>query len=119
MSTPKTAIIGNFPGQKQAPKTAKKPPSFVDLDALTICDDPLPIKRAVVGLKYESVFLKMKAGQCIKCPTDNVGQISGALRKHIERHNLKDHIVRATPNYEGTGVGRVWLLYVGPKGGEA
>jgi hypothetical protein len=119
MSTPKTKIIGNFPGQKQAKKTAKKPPSFVDLDALTICDDPIPEKRVVVGLKYESVFLKMRAGQCIKCPTENVGQISGALRKHVERHALKDHIVRSMPNYEGTGVGRVWLLYVGPKGGEA
>lgn len=121
-----TQIRGHFPGitnkfqSKPMPKT-KGPMIFVDVDKLEICNDPLPSNRAVANeYKYDAVFDRLLRGttchQCIKCDRKKVGVISGAMRKYIERHKLKDHIVKSTTNYEGTNTGRVWLVYVGKDG---
>lgn len=114
----KTHLRGNFPGHvpqevKPAPVKAKRPPVPVNVAALEIRDDPLPTSRQITDLKYDAIFRAMKPGQCIKCETSAVGLLQGALRKHIERNKMADHIVRTVLNYEGTGTGRVWLMYVG------
>ena len=119
-----TQIRGNFPGfatsQSKPKPEAKRPQNFIDVDKLEVCSDPLPSHRAVTEEhKYDAVFDRLQPrthNQCIKCDRKSVGRICGALRKYIERHKLKDHIVKSTTNYEQTNTGRVWLVYVGKDG---
>ena len=110
-TTVKTTINGNFPGYE---KPARRPTALVDPSTLAICDDPMPSGRQVTTeRKYDALFAALKPGQCIKCEPESVLPISNALRKYIGIYKLKDHIVRTALNYERTGTGRVWLLYVG------
>ena len=86
----------------------KTPPEFVDAGKLSICDDPLPNHRALPGGKYDNLLKKIKVGQCIKCPTDDVAKVCGAMRKLVSTHNIKGS-VRSMTDY-GDGFGRVWLV---------
>lgn len=59
----------------------------VNLELLTICNDPIPTHRAQTEGKYDALLKSLKPGQCIKCPTTDVERIGNAIRKHIERHH--------------------------------
>lgn len=80
----------------------------LDIDKLTICNDPLPVHRARPGGKYDELLKNIKVGQCIKCAPDDIGTISSALRKWIDQHNIKA-TTRSMKNY-GDGMGRVWMV---------
>jgi hypothetical protein len=111
MNEIKTTLHGAFPGKPRR-KNAKS--TAIDPSTLVVCNDELPAARAKVAEhKYDELFNSMKPGQALKCETKDVGRISGAMRDYIDRHKLRDHIVRSTKDYEGTGTGRVWLLFVG------
>lgn len=116
--SPKTKFVNNKPPFKQ-PRRKPSPPAFADVSQVEICDDPLPEVRATPGSKYEPVFERMKVGQAIACRSEDVGKIANGMKKWIDRKGLKDHVIRTTKAYECAGdlKGRVWLLYVGPKGG--
>jgi hypothetical protein len=86
-------------------KTAAKP---TDPDTLLICDDPLPTSRLHAGKKYEPTFERMRLGQSINCASDQVGHVSGAMRKFVQVRKLQA-VVRTVKNY-GDGRGRVWML---------
>jgi hypothetical protein len=86
----------------------KKPTKFTDPNALVICSDPLPEGRASSGCKYQSLFEKMTMGQCVKCSTNEVGRVSGALKKWASMQ-VQGGSVRSMKNY-GDGMGRVWWL---------
>ena len=84
-----------------------KPVDHVDPSKLEIASDPLPAHRARTN-KYADILAKLKPGQCIKCPSSQVGQVANAVRKHIIDKQLPCTL-RSTKNY-GDGMGRVWLL---------
>ncbi len=107
---PKTQIRGPFPGF-QKPKRKQGPSNPVDIATLSIVDDELPASRtAFEGYKYDSIFERLKPGQAVKCATEDVSRISGALRHYLERKNISGHMVRSVRAYEGSNTGRVWLL---------
>lgn len=80
-----------------------------DMDAMTICDDPLPAGRASPGAKYAPLFSKLRPGQCIKCKPDDVARLGNALRKYLEQNKLP-FIMRTVRQYHTDGQGRVWML---------
>ena len=88
----------------------KQPVKPTDPDTLEICNDPLPAHRASPGNKYAAILLVLKIGQAIKCKPEEVGRVSGAMRKHIDAHKIKA-TVRSSKNY-GDGKGRVWMLAI-------
>lgn len=100
-------------GNPFAPKAPKAPMRFVDPDALSIANDPLPSARAKPGHKYDAMFSKLKPGQCLVCEGPDAGKIGHALTTWLKR-NGKDGVIRSTKNYEGavpgSKTGRVWLI---------
>lgn len=86
----------------------KQPAKLIDPDTLQICDDPLPGCRAKKGRKYADLFKGLQHGKAVKCKPQQVGQISGALRKWIEDGHTTG-LVRSMRDY-GDGMGRVWLI---------
>ena len=87
-----------------------KPIRHVDTGLLSICDDPLPARRAEPVNKYDALFKSMKPGQCIKCPGLDAPKIAQAMAKWLQKTDNNRLMVRSTKDYEGTGEGRVWLL---------
>ena len=86
----------------------KQPIKPTNPDTLQICNDPLPAHRASKGNKYESTLKALKLGQAIKCKTEEVGRVAGAMRKWVEKHQIKAN-VRTIRDY-GDGFGRVWMM---------
>lgn len=86
----------------------KQPAKLTNPETLEICNDQLPAHRARPGNKYEAVLKALKPGQAIKCKPEEVGRVSGAMRKYIETHDLQA-VVRTIKDY-GDGHGRVWML---------
>lgn len=102
------------------PKADRKPANYIDPDAdLEICDDPMPlsVKRTSDG-KYTAKFKSLKPGQSLKVAPENVGRVSGALRKYAESLGPKGkYIVRHVNQYPGDAsarCARVWLLEAKP-----
>ena len=91
----------------------KAPAKPTNPETLQICDDPMPASRVHTGKKYEALFAKMTLGQSIKCAPSEVGQVSGAMRKFLERNPSIKAVVRTVKNY-GDGKGRVWMLAAKP-----
>lgn len=89
-------------------KMTKQPTKPTDMAALTICDDPIPTKRASSADKYGAIFNKMNLGQAIKCSAADCGKVSKAMRKYIVV-NLIDAKVVSTSDY-GDGMARVWMV---------
>lgn len=85
----------------------------VDVNALVIANDPLPVGR-ISPNKYRAIFERLKVGQCIRCKPSDVARIGNALRKHVEVCNIKTTKggpVRLISQREGAdGVGRVWIV---------
>lgn len=80
-----------------------------DPASLVICNDPLPSHRASPGNKYEPTIRAMQVGQAIKCWPNEVGRVSGAMRKYIEANGVKAKVA-STKRYEADGLGRVWMV---------
>ncbi len=99
-------VLADPPAPPQ-PKPPRADTQFADPSSLVICDDPLPTARALPDLKYQSVFDRLKPGQCIKCDSKDVGKIACGLRKHFERRGITDKVKTAS-RYEADGMGRVW-----------
>ncbi len=85
------------------------PAQHIDLGDLSICSDPIPEHRKLVGSKYDELFAKLKPGEAIKCPPGAApARIATSLRKYLERNKIAADI-RTCADY-GDGKGRVWLL---------
>jgi len=110
---PQTKLVAATPEQNPVadnPRSAasgRKPTAYTNLDLIEICNDPLPTARALPDLKYQSVFDRLKPGQCIKCAPADVGKIACGLRKYFERKGITDKVKTAS-RYEADGMGRVW-----------
>jgi hypothetical protein len=79
---------------------------------LVVCKDPLPDTRFFSRYKYDSVFEKMKPGECIRCPGENAGSVSAALRQYVKRKGIEAK-VKSTDSYpakKGEPTGRVWMV---------
>lgn len=88
------------------PKRQSKP---VDVDALKIANDPMTGRKLTAAPKYEQIFSKLKAGQCIVCQPGEAAKISHALNNWLKNQN-KTNVVRSCNRYEKDGLGRVWLF---------
>jgi hypothetical protein len=82
--------------------------NVVDVDALSITSDPVPVLRVRGVGKYDALFSKMRLGQSVKCQPENAPTIAQALTKWAARHHDGAR-VRYTKRY-ADGAGRVWLL---------
>lgn len=108
--------VNPFTGQRVAEQTKamstqkadKQNNTHVDIDQLSICDDPIPEHRAKPGGKYDALLSRLKPGQAIKCPSKDVDRIANAIKKHIEQRH-PTCMVRSMRDY-GDGMGRVWML---------
>lgn len=120
MNTVQTTFAGRshpWTGQKLNRKgtDVDKKSQPTNPDEITIADDPLPCGRASPGSKYDALFKAMKVGQCLRTLPGDVQKVAQALRKHIERTDLK-HKGKAPGVISETrgadGIGRVWLVEV-------
>ena len=108
---PETKFAGRSPFQ---PKPKRAAPVAVNIDNITVANDPLPGQRAIsYQYKYHALFEKLKPGQCLVCEPGDVGKLSHAMSVWIKRKQLKDHVPRSTRRYEADGKGRVWLIKLG------
>lgn len=79
------------------------------VSVLEICNDPLPGHRLLKS-KYEEIFEILKPGQAIKCPGEETGKVSAALRAYLKR-SKKKNLVRCSSHYaKQEPTGRVWLV---------
>jgi hypothetical protein len=85
-----------------------------DISKCEITTDPLPASRINQDGKYTAVLEKLKPGQCVKLPPDQVQKVAKALSKHCQKSNVKNVVVKSCKHY-GDGMGRVWLWPVAPK----
>jgi len=83
-------------------------PKPLNPDDIEITDEPVQKSRPVTGGKYQTLFQKLKPGQCLKVPPPHVGSIQNALRKYLKQNQI-ELPVRTVKNY-GDGLGRVWLI---------
>ena len=84
----------------------------IDPNTFEVCDDKMPGGRQSLGGKYDARFKALKVGQAFKVPSDQVNQVSTALRKYIQVNKLQC-VARSTKYYPGADVemrGRVWLM---------
>jgi len=112
---PATCFVGSknpFTGEPIAMKKPTQPKQYeaTDASALSICDDPLPSTRALVGgNKYEAIFSALKHGQAIKCEPNQACCIANSLRKWTNQRGMKV-LIRMTKRYPTDSKGRVWML---------
>lgn len=85
-----------------------KPVTQIKISALEITDDEYTDGRSAVISKYDQLFAKMKPGQRIKCDGEEIGKVSNALKKYLEKNKLEG-IVRAKARHTD-GQGGVWWL---------
>ena len=107
------------PTMKTPAKKIKAPSQYTDLAALQITNDAMPASRCAPMHKYHAVFERMHFGQCVRCATEDVGKVSGAMRKYLEIKR-KTALVRTVMRYtdpktgvEDGGFGRVWMMAAG------
>lgn len=85
----------------------------VKVDALQICDDPVPETQGTRHGAMWPTFEKLKAGQCIKCAPQETQSVAHALVRWLRVHKparLAGCVVRSMKRYPKDGQGRVWLL---------
>ena len=106
--------INPFAGQPVTPgkptPRSKQPRKPIDLTMLSMCSDPIPEHRRVENKmsKYAPLLKRMHAGECIKCPSNQVTTIVKSIVRVAKRH-YPNHELRSMSNY-GDGMGRVWML---------
>lgn len=84
---------------------------FIDPDMLAISDDEFTGQRSSPEGKYDTIFVKMKPGQCLKCEPTESQRLAQALRNWIENRKLgAKYEVRSMQKYHTDQRGRVWLL---------
>lgn len=74
-----------------------------------VSSDPV-LKRAAQRSIYADLFEKLNPGQCIVCNSEDVGRVSHALSKWLQKTGQSDkYRMKATMRYTD-GKGRVWML---------
>jgi len=111
---PQTTFAGPqnpFTGQRvNAKGRTVKPQARLDLSQIVITNTPLPTGRSVHVGKYDALFATVKPGQCLECPSDDVGKLASAAKKWAKNQG-KPIIVRTTRVLQDKPErGGVWLL---------
>jgi hypothetical protein len=108
--------IPRYINRREVPKWTREPQD------LTISNDPIQgyASRRPVNLirfaggkkmnKYGHIFDKMEVGQCVIADKVSPQAIGDCMKRWIVRNHRFDLWVRMTNNYNGTGIGRVWLV---------
>jgi len=92
---------------KKARRQAAKA-NYLDPSTLRIIDDPLPAHRACPDGKYAPFFRRMRLGQSLQCPPDQVQAVAHAMRKFVNRHSIP---ARVSGTRDGAGgMGQVAML---------
>ena len=92
----------------QAHDPDRKKRLVVDVEAITISNDPFPDNKPFA--KYERKFKKMKPGQCLECKSQEVKAVTRALQEYSRSNFRTTYFVRGKTDYPEQGQGRVWLL---------
>jgi hypothetical protein len=111
---PQTTFAGAtnpFTGQRvNAKGRTVKPQARLDLSQIAVSNRPLPTGRSVFAGKYNWLFASVKLGQCLECPSADVGKLANAAKKWAKKQT-KPIIVRTARTLEGKPErGGVWLL---------
>lgn len=95
------------PAQAKREKPVNLP---VDFSQLSMSNDPLPAHKqsAKRMSKYAPLLEKMQAGECVKCPRENVVFLVKSMSRLVGKH-YPDYVLRSVMDY-GDGMGRVWML---------
>lgn len=81
-----------------------------DLPNIVIEDTPYTGK--IVRGKYDSLFEKLKPGQCMRVQREDVSKITSALQQWLKKKGKTGRLrARSVENCED-GYGRVWMLNV-------
>lgn len=102
-----TMIAEAFKEPKTVWQKPKRKHQDVDINTLSISDDPVSNRRYKEG-KYDTLFNKLKYGQSIKCNSEDTQKIGNAMRDWAKRMNRKGH-VKGISYYTKT-TGRVFWL---------
>jgi hypothetical protein len=81
-----------------------------DVSDLKITTDPIPEKRSRVVSKYESLFSRMKVGQCIVCDSKSAPNIAYSLNKWVRKNKGEGYGSKFVARYPSDNRGRVWLI---------
>lgn len=111
---PQTTFAGPknpFTGQRvNAKGRTVKPQARLDLSQIVITNTPLPTGRSVHVGRYDALFATVKPGQCLECPSNDVGRLAAAAKKWA-KNQAKPIIVRtARVLQDKPERGGVWLL---------
>ena len=111
---PQTTFAGPtnpFTGQRvNAKGRTVKPQARLDLSQIAVSYRPPPTGRSVFVGKYDALFATVKPGQCLECPSEDVGKLYGAAKKWA-KNQAKPIIVRtARMLHDKPERGGVWLL---------
>ena len=71
-------------------------------------DDTPPPRDPKTGIRDE-IFDRLKFGQCLKVPPEEVTSVAAALRRWARRNRITDYRIRSARDMPD-GFGRVWLL---------
>lgn len=94
-----------------APLRKATPKTDIKVSSLAIEATPYnPVGRRSTASKYDSVFAKLKVGECVVCAPEAVASINSALRKYHQK--LGAYAIVRSITKCNDGKGRVWLMRV-------
>lgn len=106
---PPTASTNMKQSRAKNPAQADKS-SFVDINGMSITDDPLAPRVLAGSDKYGALFRAMRLGQSIKCTPADVPRVANAMRKWLSTNKPGVAVVRSVKRYPGDNQGRVWMI---------
>jgi hypothetical protein len=98
-----TKIRGPWPGKEPKARTS------IAVEDLKIASDPYVDHRSRPAGKYDTLFAKLKPGQCIVCQPGKAAIVKTALDKWLKATG-KEGVARARSRYPSDNMGRVWWL---------
>ena len=95
----------------QLARKKHRPMKQLDPSLLAIGNDEYTGVRASPEGKYDELFSRLKAGQCVKCEPGETQPVRNALLKWLQNKGKETKFeVRTMTRYHTDGRGRVWLL---------
>lgn len=95
-----------------APLAKKRTMQTVDTKKLKIERTPYQARERASGSKYEALFDKLQAGECIVAPVGTAGSLRNALVKYHSARGYSAVVRTLTKCADGNS--RVWLMRIDP-----
>lgn len=101
---------GDAPPPPPKKRATPKAYAALQVEKMSLCDDPIRHNRLPTGSKYDALFAEaLKTGKAIKTPGGEATPLSNVARGWLKRHNHDGITLRSVNNY-GDGFGRVWFI---------